>query len=162
MAKLPWSLLNVTMSASKIGYRTKNSLCGHLNHPIPDVAVVSHKQKRPTKTSRALGNGGQRGNRTPDTGIFNPLLYQLSYLAMHSPLCAEARLKRVAGLAVNYFRALPGFSVHESPLLCDSLASLPLCTARAAPARRQNGSNSRLCTWRGFSQMLPSLAEPQF
>jgi hypothetical protein len=25
--------------------------------------------------------GGQRGNRTPDTGIFNPLLYQLSYLA---------------------------------------------------------------------------------
>jgi hypothetical protein len=28
-----------------------------------------------------LANGGQRGNRTPDTGIFNPLLYQLSYLA---------------------------------------------------------------------------------
>ena len=26
-------------------------------------------------------NGGQGGNRTPDTGIFNPLLYQLSYLA---------------------------------------------------------------------------------
>ncbi len=26
--------------------------------------------------------GGQRGNRTPDTGIFNPLLYQLSYLAL--------------------------------------------------------------------------------
>ncbi len=25
---------------------------------------------------------GQRGNRTPDTGIFNPLLYQLSYLAL--------------------------------------------------------------------------------
>ena len=28
--------------------------------------------------SRVLG--GQRGNRTPDTGIFSPLLYQLSYL----------------------------------------------------------------------------------
>jgi hypothetical protein len=26
-------------------------------------------------------HGGQGGNRTPDTGIFNPLLYQLSYLA---------------------------------------------------------------------------------
>ena len=26
--------------------------------------------------------GGQGGNRTPDTGIFNPLLYQLSYLAI--------------------------------------------------------------------------------
>jgi hypothetical protein len=28
-------------------------------------------------------HGGQRGNRTPDTRIFNPLLYQLSYLAKH-------------------------------------------------------------------------------
>lgn len=26
-------------------------------------------------------NGGRGGNRTPDTGIFNPLLYQLSYPA---------------------------------------------------------------------------------
>ena len=25
---------------------------------------------------------GQRGNRTPDTRIFSPLLYQLSYLAV--------------------------------------------------------------------------------
>ena len=25
--------------------------------------------------------GGRGGNRTPDTGIFNPLLYQLSYPA---------------------------------------------------------------------------------
>ena len=28
-----------------------------------------------------VGNGGQRQNRTVDTRIFNPLLYQLSYLA---------------------------------------------------------------------------------
>ena len=27
-------------------------------------------------------DGGQRRNRTADTGIFNPLLYQLSYLAL--------------------------------------------------------------------------------
>ena len=27
-------------------------------------------------------SGGQRGNRTPDTGIFNPLLYRLSYLPL--------------------------------------------------------------------------------
>jgi hypothetical protein len=27
-----------------------------------------------------LGNGAQGRNRTADTGIFNPLLYQLSYL----------------------------------------------------------------------------------
>ena len=30
-----------------------------------------------------LKNGGQRGDRTPDTRIFSPLLYQLSYLAGH-------------------------------------------------------------------------------
>ena len=29
----------------------------------------------------SLINGGRGGNRTPDTGIFNPLLYQLSYPA---------------------------------------------------------------------------------
>ena len=28
-----------------------------------------------------LNTGGQGRNRTADTGIFNPLLYQLSYLA---------------------------------------------------------------------------------
>ena len=28
-----------------------------------------------------LHSGGRGGNRTPDTGIFNPLLYQLSYPA---------------------------------------------------------------------------------
>ncbi len=28
-----------------------------------------------------LSCGGRGGNRTPDTGIFNPLLYQLSYPA---------------------------------------------------------------------------------
>ncbi len=27
-------------------------------------------------------NGGQKWNRTTDTGIFSPLLYQLSYLAI--------------------------------------------------------------------------------
>lgn len=27
-------------------------------------------------------NGGARGNRTPDTRIFNPLLYRLSYRAI--------------------------------------------------------------------------------
>ena len=27
-------------------------------------------------------SGGERGNRTPDTRIFSPLLYQLSYLAI--------------------------------------------------------------------------------
>ena len=29
-----------------------------------------------------MGNGGQGRNRTTDTRIFSPLLYQLSYLAI--------------------------------------------------------------------------------
>ena len=28
-----------------------------------------------------VNDGGQKGSRTPDTRIFSPLLYQLSYLA---------------------------------------------------------------------------------
>ncbi len=31
--------------------------------------------------AKSLKYGGQGRNRTADTGIFNPLLYQLSYLA---------------------------------------------------------------------------------
>ena len=33
-------------------------------------------------TASELRDGGRGGNRTPDTGIFNPLLYQLSYPAI--------------------------------------------------------------------------------
>ena len=42
-------------------------------------------------------NGGQGQNRTADTGIFSPLLYRLSYLALqvglvlHRPLVGEQR-----------------------------------------------------------------------
>jgi hypothetical protein len=37
-------------------------------------------------------SGAQRRNRTTDTGIFNPLLYLLSYLGVLSGL-KEARIK---------------------------------------------------------------------
>ena len=40
-------------------------------------------QIRKNPASAGLLNGGQRGDRTPDTRIFSPLLYQLSYLAGH-------------------------------------------------------------------------------
>ena len=39
------------------------------------------KQKRPTENGWALNSGGSGRNRTADTGIFNPLLYRLSYRA---------------------------------------------------------------------------------
>ena len=34
-------------------------------------------------------DGGQRWNRTTDTGIFSPLLYRLSYLAMFFDECGR-------------------------------------------------------------------------
>ena len=37
--------------------------------------------KKPRQCAVSAKHGGRGGNRTPDTGIFNPLLYQLSYPA---------------------------------------------------------------------------------
>lgn len=37
--------------------------------------------KKPRRCAVSAKHGGRGGNRTPDTGIFNPLLYQLSYPA---------------------------------------------------------------------------------
>lgn len=34
-------------------------------------------------------NGGQRRDRTADTRIFSPLLYQLSYLAVPEKVCIK-------------------------------------------------------------------------
>lgn len=47
------------------------------------VAQGGAQSKTPNRKGWAFLEfyGGQGGNRTPDTGIFNPLLYQLSYLA---------------------------------------------------------------------------------
>ncbi len=38
------------------------------------------KSKKPHRLDEALDHGAQGRNRTTDTRIFNPLLYQLSYL----------------------------------------------------------------------------------
>ncbi len=46
--------------------------------------------------------GGQRGNRTPDTRIFNPLLYQLSYLANKSRPRIEQKLLDGVNLMAEY------------------------------------------------------------
>src|SRR5687767_12842406 len=63
------------------------------------------KRQRPASLRAFRENGGQGGNRTPDTGIFNPLLYQLSYLAG----CSPARVRKGRILAA---REGPGQPVH--------------------------------------------------
>ena len=44
-------------------------------------------------------NGGQGQNRTADTGIFSPLLYRLSYLAI---LIVEAERFDAAGVMFDF------------------------------------------------------------
>jgi hypothetical protein len=51
------------------------------NRPLPCVFWGKQKRKRPTEKGWALNGGGLGRNRTIDTRIFNPLLYQLSYRA---------------------------------------------------------------------------------
>ena len=43
--------------------------------------------ERGTEATRGNLNGGQGQNRTADTGIFSPLLYRLSYLAIWEACC---------------------------------------------------------------------------
>ena len=38
-------------------------------------------------------SGGQKWNRTTDTGIFSPLLYQLSYLAIREAIIKYKKIK---------------------------------------------------------------------
>ena len=59
-----------------------------VQQPFPERKVV-HGKGHPKSGGLSLvgpfaaisQENGQRGNRTPDTRIFSPLLYQLSYLA---------------------------------------------------------------------------------
>ncbi len=85
-------------------------------------------------------NGGQGVNRTPDTRIFSPLLYRLSYLA--------SRPRRFESMADR----LRGFSVLAYPV-----ATRPRYLA-SRPRRFENIAN-RL---RGFSVLAyPVAARPR-
>ncbi len=45
-------------------------------------------------------DGAQRRNRTADTGIFNPLLYLLSYLDVGKDFCGAQRRNRTADTGI--------------------------------------------------------------
>ena len=46
-----------------------------------ETSITKNPATVETIAGLAFHDGGRGGNRTPDTGIFNPLLYQLSYPA---------------------------------------------------------------------------------
>ena len=54
-------------------------------------------------------NGAQRRGRTADTGIFSPLLYQLSYLGTQGQSCPKQKLRQAL--------VLPGNSPADKPNL---------------------------------------------
>ena len=60
---------------------------------------------------RGSNNGAQTRNRTTDTRIFNPLLYQLSYLGKSGNVAGLCLLR--CGCVLN------GFSAFKSTTLCD-------------------------------------------
>ena len=70
-------------------YRTTGSACVPRSGRVEKVMSHTARRSRQNGQRSAKGGGverwanfnGQRGNRTPDTRIFSPLLYQLSYLA---------------------------------------------------------------------------------
>ena len=55
-----------------------------------------------SRSEAEIGDGGQRGNRTPDTRIFNPLLYQLSYLAMMLRAAYSTEVSKFCQLSPRY------------------------------------------------------------
>ncbi len=64
----------------------------HIGVPVQELRAVLRKQKTPdsVKNQGLSCSGGLGRNRTTDTRIFNPLLYQLSYQAVFFRLASRA------------------------------------------------------------------------
>ena len=62
---------------------------------VPRDGIEPGRAGRRHTVAALILNGAQRRNRTADTGIFNPLLYRLSYLGVGMVL-REARIKPAA------------------------------------------------------------------
>ncbi len=71
-----------------------------------------------------MGNGGQGRNRTTDTRIFSPLLYQLSYLAFIL-LSADADFKSLPTLSLRDPATWPLFCFPLTRILSDDRNSWP-------------------------------------
>ncbi len=58
---------------------------------LPACLHMARKLCEPLKTNALESDGGSGRNRTADTGIFNPLLYRLSYRASFGRAAILAR-----------------------------------------------------------------------
>ena len=103
---------------------------------------------RKTPAKQGLQNGGTDRNRTSDTRIFSPLLYQLSYRAIRE----GAKLKGVP------FQASMGIYQTNSQPVSNDLRSASESLAEAASlASKTSAKSARLlsCSWRTFSSTVP-------
>ena len=101
-ANLSGSLISnipqITESAASCRSAVKSDASGDIRHGERDIGVTRWRGwRRDAPTRRIwqlrLGNGAQGRNRTSDTRIFSPLLYQLSYLGGGSGRRLAARGK---------------------------------------------------------------------
>ena len=78
---------------------TRRRFCGTCATGVPDGSEngLKHQTQWTTPTSYLLETSAQGRNRTSDTGIFSPLLYQLSYLGEPPTRKAVALLPVRAG-----------------------------------------------------------------
>ena len=74
--------------------------------PLDNASLILKGQSR---SSDLMFSGGGEGNRTPDTGIFSPLLYQLSYPAKMPALASLYILTKDMPLSTLYSDETPIF-----------------------------------------------------
>ena len=92
-----------------------------------------------------LFNGGFGENRTPDTRIFSPLLYQLSYKAMAVPTGIEPAIFCVTGRRDNRYTTEPWLremDLNQRPSGYEP-DELPNCSIPRYQWRRKRDSNPR-------------------
>ena len=86
-AVVPQALTGLCAAPCQLGFcNPKLTREAHLKHMVKHIT----KQARAASALTCAFTGGGEGSRTPDTGIFSPLLYQLSYPA--KGLLLQARL----------------------------------------------------------------------
>ena len=114
---------------------------------IPAQRGESTDVKKPNRKGLGFESGGSGRNRTTDTRIFNPLLYQLSYRAnklrivsriLASSATPPQKMRGLTGLSlVNRPQTTPGKALHRlqhKKPRTDALAAAGLCTPTQAPS----------------------------
>ena len=85
----------------------------------------------------ARTDGGRGQNRTADTGIFNPLLYQLSYPAIGAS--SRARIRPVGPRPVNH----RGRGQGSDPISSNPIGRTPRTVPRSSPSNTRTPSRAR-------------------